>query len=201
MPIYHQRLTDLSWFFKCLNQPIARQANKEDNCTGHFFESRFKSQALTTEAALIACLAYVDLNPVRAGMADKPETSEHTSIKTRLHPEINLTQAIQNRWEGTDILNIDLPKSVPIKPLTPFDGATSHLHQQGIPIAFSDYLCLVDYTGRAIRDNKRGHIPRQLPSILERLNFDQKEWLQQCQHFEAIHAANCRKKQKIPIAA
>jgi len=49
---YRRRLGCLSWFMKCLNEPIARQANKEDECTGHFWEGRFKSQALRTEKAL-----------------------------------------------------------------------------------------------------------------------------------------------------
>jgi hypothetical protein len=46
-------LQDVSWFMKCLNEPIAREANKEDNCTGHFWESRFKSQALRSEESLL----------------------------------------------------------------------------------------------------------------------------------------------------
>ena len=55
---------------KCLNEPIARQANREDQCTGHFWESRFKSYPLDTEEAVLTCMAYVDLNPIRAGIAD-----------------------------------------------------------------------------------------------------------------------------------
>jgi REP element-mobilizing transposase RayT len=66
--ILHARKTlgSLSMFMKHLKQPIARQANKEDQCLGHFFEGRFYSGALLDESAVIAAMAYVDLNPVRA---------------------------------------------------------------------------------------------------------------------------------------
>ena len=69
---------------KHLKQPIARRANVEDDCLGHFFEQRFYSGALLTEEALIAAMAYVDLNPIRAELAERIEAIEHTSIAERL---------------------------------------------------------------------------------------------------------------------
>ena len=92
--VWRARLRDLGWFMKCLNEPIARIANKEDNCTGHFWESRYKSQALLTEEALLSCMAYVDLNPVRATMAQTPEESDYTSIQERIKPQFDLSQAV-----------------------------------------------------------------------------------------------------------
>ena len=83
--VYRNRLMDISWFMRLLNQSIAIQANQEDNCTGHFWEGRFKSQALLDEAALAACMAYVDLNPVRAKLAKTPESSDYTSVKLRVN--------------------------------------------------------------------------------------------------------------------
>jgi hypothetical protein len=81
---YRARLHDLSWFMRTLNEHIARLANAEDGVKGRFWEGRFKSQALLDEKALLAAMAYVDLNPVRAGLAETPEASDYTSIQERL---------------------------------------------------------------------------------------------------------------------
>ena len=81
---YRVRLMSVSWYMKSISEYIARMANEEDKCTGHFWESRFKSQALLDERALLTCMAYVDLNPIRAAMARGLKGSEFTSIKERI---------------------------------------------------------------------------------------------------------------------
>lgn len=180
--VYRERLSSLSWFMKCLNEPIARQANKEDGCTGHFWESRFKSQALLTEEAVLTCMAYVDLNPVRAKMATTPEASDHTSIQERITPHFNLEEAIHQQIDQQSLRRFELP----LKPLARFEGHVTNKNQRGILFSTGDYIQLVDYTGRHIRHDKRGAIPHHLPPILERLNIDQKEWLEYSTKFEQL---------------
>jgi hypothetical protein len=167
---WRSRLCDISWFMRALNEAIAREANAEDECTGRFWEGRFKSQALLDEAALIACMAYVDLNPVRAAMANTPETSEHTSIKQR----IEHSRTIQK----TNSVTAQTPL------LLPFTGNPRQDSPNGIPMLLSDYLALVDETGRIIRNNKRGAINGKLAPILNRIGLDNQQWLTMTQQFE-----------------
>lgn len=165
------RLHDISWFMRCLNEPIARRANKEDDCTGRYWEGRYKSQALLDEKALAACMAYVDLNPVRAGLAQTPEQSEYTSIAERVK---RLTQDPKQTGEA------DTPDG-----LLPFAGYPRREMPKGLPFRLQDYLELVDWTGRAILENKRGCIPQDQPPVLERLKIDPQHWLYMTQHFES----------------
>ncbi len=157
---WRHRLCSISWFMRLLNEKIAREANKEDKCTGRFWEGRFKSQALLDEKALAACMAYVDLNPVRANMARTPEQSDFTSIKKRIEA------------------------AGAAKELMPFAGNPRKEMPEGIPFRLEDYLQLVDWTGRFIREDKRGAIANHLPPILERLNIEPEQWLNSCTHFE-----------------
>ena len=194
---YKQRLQSLSWFMKCLSEPIARQANKEDNCTGHFWESRFKSQALLTEEAVLSAMAYVDLNPVRACIADTPEVSDFTSIKERINPTFDLAESIKQQTALEAIRHFDLP----LKPLLKFEGGLNSTNQTGIIFDQADYIGLVDWTGRAIRDDKRGAITANLPPILTRLNIDIDAWLLQTQHFEQHYQALFSKRRQKPKRA
>lgn len=171
---YRKRLFDISWFMRCLNEPIARQANAEDNVTGRFWEGRFKSQALLDEASLIAAMAYVDLNPIRAGIAEKPETSDYTAIQQRL-----LEQDPNIARQAPDAM-ARLPEDLQsaIGKLMPFAGQASADPEHAIPYPLQDYLELVDWSGRAVIEGKCGSIPEHLPPILERLNIDPTAYIQ-----------------------
>lgn len=82
--VLRTRLSDPSWFMRALSEPIARLANRQDECTGSFWEGRFKAQTITDEAGLLACSMYVDLNPIRAAMSESPEQALHTSAYDRI---------------------------------------------------------------------------------------------------------------------
>jgi REP element-mobilizing transposase RayT len=112
--IYRERLTNISYFMKALNQYIALRANREDQCSGRFWESRFKSQALLDERAIVSCMVYVDLNPIRAGIATSLENSHYTSIKRRLACLKVGKQPMELKWlktplkHGPNFINIEL---------------------------------------------------------------------------------------------
>ncbi|MCP8899715.1 transposase [Gilvimarinus xylanilyticus] len=174
---WRSRLCDISWFMRCLNEPIARWANQEDNCTGRFFEGRFKSQALLDERAILSCMAYVDLNPIRATIADTPEASDFTSIQERLG--IEPTTSVESPAGN------DQDKPLALAELMPFAGSEHQNNSPNhLPFDLSDYLELVDWTGRAIRGDKRGAIDTKLPTILDRLGLPSKDWLDTCCHIE-----------------
>ena len=158
---WRHRLCDISWFMKCLNEHLARRANAEDNCTGKFWEGRFKSQALLDEAGLLTAMVYVDLNPIRAGIAETPEQSEFTSVFDRIR-ELRSPPSEKSKQRSS----VRLPlRSV----------ACSGEHGV-IPYAFADYLLLVDWTGRCVRSDKRGSIAHALPPIAVRLGIDSEAW-------------------------
>ncbi|PVZ71524.1 transposase [Pelagibaculum spongiae] len=159
---YRTRLIDLSWFMRSLNEPLARMANAEDECTGHFWEGRFKAQALLDQQAILTCMAYVDLNPLRAGIAKTPEQSEYTSIHQR----------IQRQCKSKNKSNYKACIKPKLKPFHSKDPL-----QEKIPFSYKDYLDLVDRTARIIRQGKASIDPT-LPPIIDRLDIDKHGWVQ-----------------------
>ena len=181
---YRHRLYDLSWFMRVLNESIARMANKEDGVKGRFWEGRFKSQAILDEAALMSVMAYVDLNPIRANMAQDLTTSEHTSIQARLtgkYDQITTPERPQKQikpkeqqpaqTEQEQAINAFLERlqSLPYNQLLPFDPTGNQA--QAIPFGLEQYLEFTDYLGRAIHPNKKGHIPKDKPAIMQQLGI------------------------------
>jgi hypothetical protein len=128
-------------------------------------------------------MTYVDLNPVRAGMVDTPEASSHTSLRERLQPEFDVQQAIDDQTGCGDLLDF----RTPLKPLLPFENRLLNEPQTGILFNFEQYLALVDWTGRIIRGDKRGHIDNALPPILNRLQITADQWRINTTQFEVIH--------------
>jgi hypothetical protein len=163
-----KRLGNLSWFMRALCEDIARRANAEDDCTGRFWEGRFASVPLLDQAALIACMAYVDLNPVRAKLADRPERSAFTGVRERI-------RARQRHRIGRRAVAPPSPESglwlAPVEACA-VDGLPARER-----MTLDDYLTLVDATGRALRAGKRGAIPRGLAPILARLDVSVEDWI------------------------
>jgi REP element-mobilizing transposase RayT len=164
---WRQRLTDISWFMRSLNEHLARQANAEEGCSGRFWEGRFKSQALLDEAAVLTCMSYVDLNPIRAGVAQTPEDADFTSIQQR----------IQQHCERLSGSEKDEAESQAI-PLIPLVKQDKDQHENAIGFTLTDYLELVDWAGRAIREHKRGAIAQQTPPVLQRLGLETARYLE-----------------------
>lgn len=161
--LYRQRLGNLSWFMGRLNEPLAKSSNAEDCCTGKFWEGRFSSQVLLDEAAVLSCMAYVDLNPVRARITNKLETSNHTSIKKRI-----------DKMQKTNQLS---------KLDACLEAVIGKISTNKLSISTKEYIQLVDWTGRSIIDPTKGSLPPNIPLIFERFNLQQSNWPNQIENY------------------
>ena len=182
--VYRQRLMSISWFMRAINEPLARKANDEDKCTGRFWEGRFKAQALLDQQALLTCMAYVDLNPLRAGIAETPEDSDYTSIQAR----VNLEQAKPDNKDNTHSRNSKRNKTTAARVIETFHypnlkpllnpKASKAKQTDCLPFQYKDYLELVDASARMVRADKKFHMDENLPPIFKRLKLkvDATEW-------------------------
>jgi hypothetical protein len=177
-----ERLSSLGWFMKALKEPLARLANKEDDCKGTFWESRYKSIAILDEEALLATCAYIDLNPVAAGIAAAPETSRHTSVRQRVQHAKDegklrdLKAAARGSVAGSHAAGL-LEESHWLCPLE--DLRRKGSSREGMLEGFSlgSYLLLVDYTSRVVRQGK-ARVSQEVAGILERLGTSAEFWQQ-----------------------
>lgn len=173
-----KRLGSLSWFMKALNEPIARRANKEDDCKGKFWESRFKCQALLEPHAVLSCMAYVDLNPARAALCDTLADSDHTSIQRRLRERESLAT------KGTS------SRSLLERPLKPVAGVDADVL---LEMTESSYIDVVQWTGEQVRSDKRGVLKPldeescSTPDDIRKLANHPKQWIRQVQGTERTY--------------
>jgi REP element-mobilizing transposase RayT len=175
-----QRLQSLSWFMKCLKEPLSRLANRQDKTRGTFFEGRFKSVAVCDEQALLATSVYIDLNPVATQVANTPETSDYTSTKRRLdHVEAqDATARLEAAKDGSvagSRAAVGLENALWLCPIEDRRGLDST--REGMMPGFSlgSYVQLVDYTGRVFRQGKAS-ISAELAGIFERLGCSAQNW-------------------------
>lgn len=171
-----KRLSSISWLMRCLAENVARRANKEDDCTGHFWEGRFKSMELLDASSVLACAIYVDLNPIRAAVTTTPEESRFTSAYERIHAR---RKSAQRRACGGSTRDGWLS---PVELQTQEPSLTSTSRQRAsdrgfLPLKLNQYLQLLDWTGRQVCTNKQGAIPAQLKPILERLQLSSDCWV------------------------
>lgn len=153
LAVVRNRLGDLSWFMRCLAEPIARRANREDDCKGRFWEGRFKCQILCDERAVLAAMAYVDLNPVRSGVVEQLDEATHTSVYKR----------ILIAGEAPETLN---------EPLGPVMGTPL----SALSLSTADYLQILDWTGRVLAPGKHGRIAACAPAVLTRIDGSSSRW-------------------------
>ena len=167
--VARERLTNLGWFMKCLKEPLARKANREDGCTGAFWEGRYRSVAILDESSLLATAAYIDLNPVAAGMAEVPEESAHTSMRARV--EHARTASCSPKREIHQNLKDETPRMVSSEDehwLCPLGTESREGMIEGLDLG--GYLNLVDWVARAQRPGKKS-LDERAPLILERLGI------------------------------
>ena len=185
--VIRERLVSVSWFMRSLNENIARRANREDGCKGRFWEGRFRCQVLLDDSALLTCMTYVDLNPIRCGAALSPETSLHTSAYLRIQGRQarQLDVLVIKTAEGREPVSCRQPSDLSIETgspnddhwLCPFEMDEDGEKQRLLDLSLDQYLDMLDWTGRQLRENGKKNIPGEYKPILERLRIDSDRWL------------------------
>ncbi|MEZ6076968.1 MAG: hypothetical protein R3C56_15265 [Pirellulaceae bacterium] len=175
------RLSDISWWMRLLCQKIAVRANHEVDATGKFFEGRFRAVKIIDEAGLLACAAYVDLNPIRAALAETLEDSEYTSAQRRI-------ESLQSPDKPSDRflapLTIDeLRDKLGTRP----SSSGYRCSDNGfLNMSIEDYLALLDWTARQPVAGKRGVTPLDTPAILQRLGLEADVWCELVKDFGTL---------------
>ncbi len=130
------------------------------------------------EAAVLSAMAYVDLNPIRAGITDSLEGSRHTSIVKRI-------EAVAADHTGSEASNGDkhepgASSQAGRAPLTAVLGLSGSLVAA---ISSREYIQLVDLAGRDWHPGKQGRIGGPAPAVLGKLGIESDRWID---HVKAV---------------
>ena len=189
------RLSDVSWWMRLLNQRVAQRANCEDQAKGRFFEDRFKGIPVIDEESVLACAVYVDLNWIRACMAETLEQSDYTScqrriaaLKTDTHPT-ELNEGAKHRRKllaDSFLAPVDLCESSGRSGPRPSVCGARCSDKGFLPMSSQEYLELLDWSARQAASGKRGRTPTERPPILRRLGLSTTVWLQLVANFDDL---------------
>ena len=152
---------------------------------GAFWEARYKSIAVLDEEALLATCAYIDLNPVAAGIAELPERSKHTSIKQRVaHAAKQGRLADLKAARVGSVAGSQAAKGleqdhwlIPIEDRRQLPGRANQKVRPGMvgSMSLGSYLLLVEYTGRLFRFGK-ANINAGVRDVFDRLGTSVEFW-------------------------
>jgi REP element-mobilizing transposase RayT len=214
------RLSDISWWMRLLSQNIAQRANREDKEVGKFWQARYRAVRLLDETAILACAAYVDLNPIRAAMSTTIEESDFTSAQKRaqdLQARCGMkarrrksagrqsTRAESQSQESADSSSRSARHLAPVD-LKERSGKTGpDANKQGVrcsnkgflPMSTADYLSLLDWTARQYRSDKPGRTPQQIAPLFERLGITADSWRELVRNFGRLFSVVAGKPQVI----
>ena len=202
--VIRSRLSDISWWMRLLSQHIAQRANKEDGEIGKFRQARYRAVRLLDETAILACAAYVDLNPIRAALAETIEESNFTSAQKRAAgllartgewpkrhdveaPSSGLSATFSPAREKGLVNFVTVGSARHLAPVELRGGASTIgpcMNKQGarcsnkgfLPISTAEYLNLLDWTARQTRSGKRGAMPKQFAPLFDRLGISAEIW-------------------------
>jgi len=203
------RLSDISWWMRLLCQNIAQRANREDGEVGKFWQARYRAVRLLDEIAILSCAAYVDLNPIRAAMAQTIATSDFTSAQKRsqdlaveshrqLPPESARSDghpdtpppAVRNEYsEAVDLRSSQHLSPVELRERDGRPGPDANLdrvrcsNKGFLLISTAEYLSLLEWTVRQQRATVAGRKPKRIRRLFKRLGISATAWNELVRNF------------------
>ncbi len=175
-----EQLQSIGWFMKCLKEPLARLANRQDSTRGAFFEARFKSVAILDDESLLAASAHIDLSAVAAEIAEVPQASPYSSIKKRVaHVKAQRRsddlKAAKGGLKAGSKASAKLEDSLWLCPIEDRRklGSSREGMMQGLSLG--SYLLLLNYSGRVFREGKAS-VSEELTEILDRVGYSAENW-------------------------